>query len=376
MADNRVKIHRWLYPLAALYGMGVAVRNSLFDWGLLRSRSFDVPVISVGNITVGGTGKTPHIEYLIRLLSPHFNVAVLSRGYKRKSHGFVLADANAGVSDIGDEPFQMKQKFPHIHVAVDVDRCHGIEQLCKPEVKPEVEVVLLDDAYQHRYVKPGVSILLVDYHRMIKDDALLPAGRLRESERGKQRADIVIVTKCPHGLKPIDYRDLIKKMGLYPYQHLYFSTLGYGNLVPLSVEEGRAVRPLASLEEDEKVLLLTGIASPRRIEEELKRYTPHVSLLSFPDHHDFTKGDMDNLRRCFEQLGEGKRVIITTEKDAARLKGHPWLDEPLRRCIYVLPVEVEILRNEQESFNEAIIGYVRANSRNSLLHKGADAHHA
>lgn len=374
MENDFIKIHKWLYPLSFLYGVGVNLRNKLFDWKIIRSRSFDVPVICVGNITVGGTGKTPHTEYLIKLLKQEFQVAVLSRGYKRKSKGYVLASLKTPITQIGDEPYQIKQKFPEVHVAVDADRCNGIEQLCGSHMKPEVEVVLLDDAFQHRYVKPGISILLVDYHRMIGEDALLPAGRLREPARGKKRANIVIVTKCPHDIKPIDYRIISKHMDLYPYQKLYFSTLTYGELTPLCHEE--ASRPLNSLKKDEKVLLLTGIASPEQLKQDLSNYTSLIDTMSFPDHHDFTTKDMQMVKQHFEQMEGDKKLIITTEKDATRLIGHPQLDEELKKSIYVLPVEIKILQNQQETFNENIIKYVRANSRNSILHQSKDANHS
>ena len=192
MEGDFIKINEWLLPLSWLYGVGVKLRNLLFETGVLKSRSFQVPVISVGNITVGGTGKTPHVEYLIELLRDKFKVAVLSRGYKRKSRGYILADDSSTESDIGDEPFQMKQKYADISIAVDKDRCHGIDQLTDNDKK--LDVILLDDAFQHRYVKPGINILLVDYHRLIIYDRLLPAGRLREPLSGKNRADIVIIT--------------------------------------------------------------------------------------------------------------------------------------------------------------------------------------
>ena len=374
MENDLIKIHKWLYPFSFLYGIGVNIRNQLFDWNILRSKSFDVPIINIGNITVGGTGKTPHTEYLIRLLQQEFQVAVLSRGYKRKSKGFVLATPETPMTQIGDEPYQMKQKFPHIHVAVDADRRNGIEQLCTPEITPEVEVVLLDDAYQHRYVKPGINILLVDYHRMIDEDALLPAGRLREPESGKSRANIVIVTKCPHDLKPMDYRIISKQMDLYPYQELYFSTLTYDKLTPLCPEETLPPRPLDSLGTDERIMLLTGIASPEQLKQDLEKYTRHIESVSFPDHHAFTAKDLQTIKQQFEQMGEGKKLIITTEKDATRLINHPHLDEELKRAIYILPIKIEILQNQQESFNEHIIKYVRANSRNSILHQSKDAH--
>jgi len=374
MEGDFIKINKWLYPLSFLYGMGVNLRNQLFDWEMLPSRSYNVPVISIGNITVGGTGKTPHTEYLIKLLQKDFQVAVLSRGYKRKSKGFVLAAPDTPMSKIGDEPYQMKQKYPHVHVAVDADRRNGIEQLCAPNITPEVEVVLLDDAYQHRYVKPGINILLVDYHRMIGEDALLPAGRLREPERGKNRANIVIITKCPRDIKPMDYRIISKQIDLFPYQKLYFSTLTYGKLTPLGhPSDDSDTRTLNSLGKDEKVLLLTGIASPQQLLHDLEQYTPHIETVTFPDHHAFTAKDLATIKQRFEQMGEGKKLIITTEKDATRLINHSQLDETLKASIYILPVEIEFLQGQQESFNEKIIGYVRANSRNSILHQDKDA---
>ena len=378
MEGDLIKINKWLYPFSFLYGLGVNLRNQLFDWRILPSRSYDVPIICIGNITVGGTGKTPHTEYLIKLLQKDFQVAVLSRGYKRKTKNFVLATLETPMMNIGDEPYQMKQKFPHVHVAVDADRCNGVEQLCAPNISPEVDVVLLDDAYQHRYVKPGINILLVDYHRMIGEDALLPAGRLREPEREKNRANIVIVTKCPPNMKPMDYRIINKQMELFPYQKLYFSTLTYDELTPLvhnAKDTPPATRPLSSIEKDEKVLLLTGIASPKQLLQDLEQYTSHIKTATFPDHHAFTAKDIAQVKRQFDLMGEGKKLIITTEKDATRLINHPHLDETLKNSIYILPVKIEFLLNQQESFNENIISYVRANSRNSILHKSKNAHH-
>ena len=347
MEENFIKIYHWLYPLSWLYGIGVCLRNKLFDWGWLRSKSFDVPVICVGNLAVGGTGKTPHTEYLIKLLQKNgVNVATLSRGYKRKSRGYVLADDKSNVRQIGDEPYQIKNKFPNARVAVDENRCHGIEQLLKLE-NPTVEAIILDDAFQHRHVKAGLNILLTDFHRLLCDDALLPAGRLREPSSGKNRAQMVIVTKCPDGM-----------------------------LTPLFPEKTNSWKVLSSLTGDEQVLLVTGIASPAPLQKEVESYTPHVKLLSFDDHHDFTPKDLLQIKEQFLHLEEWKRLIITTEKDAARLKLHPALDETLKPYIYVLPIEIEILQNQQYIFNQNIIGYVRAHSRNSSLSEGKDAHPA
>lgn len=374
MEENIIKIYHWLYPLSWLYGMGVFVRNKLFDWGWLRSRSFDVPVIAVGNLAVGGTGKTPHTEYLIKLLqSAGMNVATLSRGYKRKSKGYVLADGKSGARSIGDEPYQMKKKFPGIRVAVDEDRCHGIGQLLKLE-KPAVDVVLLDDAFQHRYVKPGISILLTDFSRLLCDDALLPAGRLREPASGKSRAQVVIVTKCPDDIKPIDFNIIAKRLRLYPYQQLYFSRFRYGMLQPLFPERADRHRMFSSLTGDEQILLVTGIASPAPLLKEVEAYAAHVRLLQFDDHHDFTPRDLQHIEEQFMQLEEWKRLIITTEKDAARLAEHPALGEALKPYIYVLPIEIEFLQNQQHIFNQNIIGYVRTNPRNRIVSERKDAY--
>ena len=364
MEKSLIKINKWLYPASWLYGAGVWLRNKLFDWGYYKERSFDLPVICVGNITVGGTGKTPHTEYLIKLLHKSFQVAVLSRGYKRKSKGFVLATENTPVHHIGDEPYQMKQKFPNIHMAVDANRGHGIEQLCKETVASGTEVILLDDAFQHRYVKAGLNILLVDYNRLITEDSLLPAGRMREPESGKYRAQIVIITKCPKDMKPMEYRVLTKQMNLYAYQQLYFTTLSYGKLRPLF--NGGKEYPLVSIHPSVQILLVTGIATPQKLENDLSSIIKNgIYTLSFSDHHDFTPEDMLNIESQFNNLPEGKRMIITTEKDAVRMASHTALPQSIKPYIYVLPVEVEFLQGQQDLFNQNILDYVRKNSRNS-----------
>jgi tetraacyldisaccharide 4'-kinase len=364
-----IKINRWLQPLSWFYGLGVRFRNTLFETGFLKSRSFSIPVISVGNITVGGTGKTPHVEYLIRLLQDHSRVAVLSRGYKRKSHGFQIANESSTARTIGDEPFQMKQKFPKVIVAVDKNRVHGIEAL--NQKYQDIDVILLDDAFQHRYVKPGINILLVDYHRLIIYDTLLPAGRLREPLTGKNRADMVIITKCPKDLKPMEYRVITKAMDLYPYQQIFFTTLEYGELTPLFKKEA----PKENLDKlkDHNVLLLTGIASPRQMKEDLTPVVSKLSMLSFPDHHAFSQKDIEQISSEFAKLPSPK-CIITTEKDAARIIGLEGLSNEIKENIYILPVRITFMLNQEEKFNENIIGYVRKNSRNSILVKRKDDH--
>ena len=344
-----ISINKKLLPLSWLYGLGVGFRNLLFEMGILKSRPYSTPVISVGNITVGGTGKTPHVEYLIRLLKDRAKVAVLSRGYKRKTSGFVLAGDDATVRTIGDEPYQMKTKFPDITVAVDKKRTRGIEKLTSGDYVKDIDVILLDDAFQHRYVKPGINILLVDYHRLIIYDKLLPAGRLREPVVSKNRADIVIVTKCPKDLRPMEFRVITKAMSLYPYQQLSESLA------------------------DKNVLLLTGIASPEQMLIDLKNYAKEVTPLAFSDHHDFKKKDVDRINEAFNALPSPK-LIVTTEKDETRLKQVEGLSDEVKSLLYVLPIKIEILLDQENTFNQSIINYVRKNSRNSILAQKPDDH--
>lgn len=370
MEGDFIKTNKWLLPLSWLYGLGVGIRNELFELGILKSRSFDVPVISVGNLTVGGSGKTPHVEYLVELLKDYMQVAVLSRGYKRKSRGYVLADAETPMKVIGDEPFQMKRKYPDVYVAVDKNRCAGIDRLTTDEATKNTDVVILDDAFQHRYVTPGINILLVDYHRLIVYDKLLPAGRLREPLSGKHRADIVIITKCPKDLNPIDYRVLSKAMDLYPFQDLFFTTIDYKALNPVFEKEAsKDLIPLTSLAKF-NVMLLSGIALPKQLEMDLEQYMGEKipMVLSFPDHHAFKAKDVKMINASFAQMNQPK-IIVTTEKDKARLLNLEGLDEEVRKNIYALPIKVNFMLEKGERFNEKILSYVRKNSRNSILAK-------
>ncbi len=360
-----LKIRHWALPLSWLYGLGVALRNVMFDIGILKQKHYDIPVISVGNLTVGGTGKTPHVEYLIRLLSQRYRVAVLSRGYKRKSKGYVLADSDTPMEEIGDEPWQIKQKFPNIYVAVDKKRTRGIERLCNDAATRDVEVILLDDAYQHRYVAPTTNILLVDYHRLLPYDRLLPAGNLREPKENAMRANLVIVTKCPHDIKPLGFRVTQKALNLRPFQKLYFSTMQYGTMHGLFTNEERHIN---SLKPSEHVMLLTGIAAPGQMLTDMERYTRNITPLSFPDHHYFTPADVQRMNDTFATLPQA-RLAITTEKDAARLRRLNGLSQALKDNLYVLPTQIEIMRGEGNNFNEKILGYVLKNSRNSQLVK-------
>lgn len=369
-----ITINKKLLALSWLYGLGVGIRNTLFEMGVLKSRSFKTPIISVGNITVGGTGKTPHVEYLIRLLKDKVNVAVLSRGYKRKSSGYILSDKDTPMRMIGDEPYQIKQKFPDITVAVDKKRIRGIENLTEEGNGLDIDVILLDDAFQHRYVKPGINILLVDYHRLVIYDRLLPAGRLREPVKAKDRADIVIVTKCPKDLNPMEFRVITKAMRLYPYQQLFFSSHDY--------DAPKAVFPEMAKPEKmdgldaltgQNILLLTGIASPEQLMHDLQELKSQITPLTYGDHHNFSKKDVANINSTFASMSEPK-VILTTEKDATRLMAAEGLSDEVKSKLYVLPMRIVIMQNQEEEFTNKILGYVYKNSRNSILAKGKDAH--
>ncbi|MDE5560464.1 MAG: tetraacyldisaccharide 4'-kinase [Bacteroidaceae bacterium] len=359
MEGDLIRTNTWLTPLACIYGWLMSARNLLFDWGVLESRQYDIPVISVGNITVGGTGKTPHIEYLVSLLSGRYRVAVLSRGYKRKSRGYVLATPDTPMEMIGDEPWQMAQKFRNIYVAVDADRRHGIERLMTDKETCDVQVILLDDAFQHRYVTPGKNILLTDYHRLITRDAILPAGRLRESAHGKERANMVIVTKCPENLSPMEYRIVAESLQLRPYQQLFFSTVRYGRLVNVLTHE---IRPMSDMKHY-NVLLLTGIGCPGQMKMDLNRRFASITPLNYADHHYYTDGDMDTISAELEALPQ-PRMIITTEKDVTRLMSMQSLPDRIAAHIWVLPIGIRFMQGKERIFNDKITGYVQKNIRN------------
>lgn len=355
-------IHKniWLSPLAWIYGWVMWIRNRFFDWGILKSKQYDIPVISVGNITVGGTGKTPHIEYLIRLLSPKYKIAVLSRGYKRKSKGYVLGTKDTPMEMIGDEPWQMMQKFPNIYIAVDANRCRGIERLMSDEATKDVQVILLDDAFQHRYVSPGRNILLTDYHRLITKDMILPAGRLREAPAGKERANLVIVSKCPEEMSPMEYRIIAESLQLRPYQRLYFSTFKYGKMVNMLTCE---MKPIAEMRHY-NVLLLTGIGCPKQMRLDMAKRFASVESMDFKDHHYYTPSDIEQIGQELEKLPE-PRLIITTEKDFTKLMSLEPFPDKVAESIWVLPIGIKILQGKEKLFNDKITGYVQKNLRDS-----------
>ncbi|MCI7429792.1 MAG: tetraacyldisaccharide 4'-kinase [Bacteroidales bacterium] len=323
-----------LFLPAKLFGTVVRWRNTCFDCGLLRSAKFDLPVICIGNITVGGTGKTPHTEYLIR----HFadkRVAVLSRGYKRRTRGFILADAHTTARDIGDEPFQMHHKFPQAIVAVDEKRAHGIEQLLQLPQPPDI--ILLDDAFQHRFVKPSFSIVLIDYNRPTDTDDYLPLGRLRESQQGLQRADCIIVSKCPTDYTP-DHARWRRRLHLRDAQQLHFSTFDYE---PPRALADNAAWPFAPTDKPH-LLVVTGIVSPQGLYDHLRPQAATITPLAFADHHHFSAADFEHIGQLFDALPTPKAIVMT-EKDAARVINNSLITNILKSHIFTIGIRVRFL---------------------------------
>lgn len=347
-----------LYPFALLYGLIMLVRNKLYDWGLLKSVSFDLPIISVGNLSTGGTGKTPHVEHLVRLLDPEYKLATLSRGYRRSSSGFRLASKDSTPADIGDEPMQFSHKFKKLTVAVDENRVHGVRQLLKK--KPDLDAIILDDAFQHRRIKPGLSILLTDFHKLYPEDHPLPVGSLREFRNGARRADIIIVTKTAPILSPITVRRITGLIKPKPHQSLYFSYIKYGNLTPLPCR--------ADLELPEKIssiLLFAGIANMYPMVEHVMQLTNHLDKIRFGDHHKYSERDLKKIREKFESIFTKNKILVTTEKDAMRLC-YPKISPAIADLpIFYIPIEVKMHLEYRKEFKEQIKEYVRENSRNS-----------
>jgi len=347
--------------------MITGLRNELFNLKILSSREFDLPVISIGNITVGGTGKTPHTEYIAELLKKSFKVATLSRGYKRKTRGFYIVEPTSTVRQVGDEPLQIKLKFNEIAVAVDANRVRGIEKLIALPEKPQV--ILLDDAFQHRYVTPGINILLTDYNNLLTKDSLLPYGRLREYASNKSRATIIIVTKCPAELKPIDERIITKELEIRPYQNLYFSKINYGSLMPVFPLD--ASSNTVNLDEGLTVLMITGIANPVHLKEYIRHGTHDIHEMSFSDHHQYSQKDLDKMVAKFDSLVSDRKIFVTTEKDMVRFRDFGTVSEVIRKNMYYIPLKVSFLNNAGIDFDKKILNYVRENKSNfNLYSKG------
>lgn len=343
-------IRKILFPFAILYGWITEVRNIVYQLNILKRHTFSIPLIVVGNLSVGGTGKTPMVEYLIRLLSGSVRLATLSRGYKRTSQGFILADQHTQMTEIGDEPFQYHQKFSAITVAVDANRVNGIQQL--QLLKPDLELVVLDDAFQHLPVKADMNILLTTYSELYCDDWMLPTGNLREGRKGAQRAQLVVVTKCPKELSVSEQLRIEQRLKLKPHQKIFFTYIEFATEI-FSQKEKISV----SLIDRDEVVLVAGIAKPQSFFDYLK--TSKTACLTYPDHHAFSQSDLELILKT-----AAGRKIITTEKDYMRLQGALPEDQ-----LYYLPIQTAFL-NKAAEFDQILLNYVEQDSRNRSIPQG------
>ena len=347
-----------LLPISLFYHIVLTIRHKLYDWKLLKTSRFEKPVICVGNLNLGGTGKTPHTEYLIELLKNDYHLATLSSGYGRKSKGFRLAESSCTYEDLGDEPLQYFTKYPDIQVAVDKNRAEGIAHLLWEQ---GVEVVLLDDAFQHRQIEAGLNILLTEFQHLYPDDFLFPAGTLRDVKSAAKRADIIVVSKSPKELEESTKASIIAKLKPEMHQKVFFSYIEYGPFT--------ALNPAAecfNAETSQSALLFCGIAHPKPLIDKLKDQFKCLEVLTFGDHHAYTENDIRRILERFGQLDGEQKIIVTTEKDAARLKNSPYLCQFECAPLYDLPVTVRF--HEEEKFNEEILSYVRKNSHDRRLY--------
>lgn len=355
-----------LYPFSWFYGLSVGIRNLLYDMKLLKSESFDVPVICVGNITVGGTGKTPHLEYIINLLRKDYHVAVVSRGYKRESKGLQFANRRSTVAEIGDEPMQISRKFPGIVLAVDADRNRAIHAIM--ERYPETGVILMDDGFQHRSVKPGLSIILTDYGRMLTKDSLLPYGNLREGKRNLKRADVVVVTKMPLDVLESEKRKTSESLAKYYDGNIYYTSFEYNGFAPVFAKNSYSMAPELTKDcSNTGIILLTGIANPKPLKEWLEQKFKEVIIISHPDHHTFTNNDVMRICKAFETLKIPRKFIVTTEKDTVRLREFANFPRPIQPFCFYLRVEIDVLYGEKEKFDKVITDFVANNSSKKEL---------
>lgn len=351
-----------LYPFAIIYGIITGFRNWLFDQEILPSTLFNIPIISVDNLVAGGTGKTPHTEYLLALLQTDWKTAMLSRGYKRKTKGFQLANNKSDSYTIGDESFQLYRKFPEVTIAVDEKRVEGVKKL--QELIPDLQLVILDDAFQHRYIQAGLSILLTEFSNLYTQDMLLPAGRLREWKSGSTRANIIVVTKCPEDMKPIDMRIFENELKPQTNQLLFFSSYIYDEIKPVFPDSEYDDWTYLKLKESKAdILLVAGIASPEPILIQLAKYCVNVKTLFFEDHHAFQQKDFVSISKQYEVIPSLNKIILVTEKDAARIISNPNFPETLKSKLFTLPIRVEILHDQETMFIQKIKSYVIENSR-------------
>lgn len=340
-----------LAPFTLLYGIGVSIVDFFYRKGILKGVSFDIPIISVGNLTVGGAGKTPHIEYLVRLLKDYVELATLSRGYKRKTKGFLVADPQHNAEIVGDEPLQFKRKFPGIMVTVAENRTFAVPEILK--LNPEIQVILLDDAFQHRSIDPGLNILLTEYDRPFTKDWLMPSGRLREWRSAYRRADVIIVSKCPLGLTEDQRKEMKGAINLYAHQRLYFSFYKY--LTPYYIMAPEYKVPV---QPDWDVLLICAIAGTEYLADHLEEQVNSVKVLSYEDHRYFSKFDLSHLQLTFDNMESERKVILTTEKDAMRLELHREFIVQHQLPLFVLPVEVVFHFDDGEHFDRDIRNFL------------------
>jgi len=350
----------FLYPISIIYGLLMQLRNWCYDKKLLYTFYPKIKTIIVGNLSTGGTGKTPHIEYLVRLLQGNFKTATLSRGYGRKTHGFKIANLTDNAITIGDEPTQFYQKFMDIIVAVDAKRRRGIKKLVAKF--PELQVILLDDAYQHRSVKAGFQILLTDYANMYYDDKMLPTGNLREFKLGINRADVIIVTKTPAIFSPIERRHILAKIAHRNNQQVFFSYIKYNSFTNYFSKQAYLENEFKEvINKDTEVIVFAGIANPSLLEDFVRSKSKSYKLICFDDHHEFTGADLIRIKHEFDGLRSAKKIILTTEKDAMRLLHlnlpSDWTNLPF----FFISIAVQLHQQDEENFNQLILNYVRTN---------------
>ncbi|MCB0699460.1 MAG: tetraacyldisaccharide 4'-kinase [Chitinophagales bacterium] len=353
-----------LYPLALVYGAVLWLRNRLYDSGFFSSVEFSVPVISVGNLSVGGTGKTPHIEYLIRLLQYRYRVATMSRGYKRRTQGFLLADFETNALKIGDEPMQYHMKFPELVVSVAEERMIGIPMLLQKT--PYVEVVLLDDAFQHRSVKPGLNMLITDYAKPFYTDRILPMGNLRENRSAYKRADTIIVSKCPPNLSEAQADEIKQKIAPHAHQNLFFTKIDYGTAYDVFTRQTVSI-------DNKSVILVCGIAKPQPLIQHLESLATDVHVLSYKDHHYFLSGDMEEIKSAYDNWDVQEKIILTTEKDATRLHLHAQKMKEWGVTVAVLPIQVSFLYDGAAKFDKFVSEYVEQTiNENNMMYYGEE----
>ncbi|WP_121355287.1 tetraacyldisaccharide 4'-kinase [Flavisolibacter nicotianae] len=337
-----------LLPFALLFGLVVVIRNWLYDKNILKSASFGLPLIGVGNLSVGGTGKSPMVELLLRHLKDHHKVATLSRGYKRKTKGYALASENTTAIEIGDEPMQFYKKFPDVPIAIGEERLVAIPQLLHD--RPQTQVIILDDAFQHRAVKAGLNILLTDYGNLFTRDFFLPTGDLRDSRSSYKRADIIVVTKCPANLSAEEKQSIIREIDPQKGQDLYFTTIAYGT--PYHITSHDTV----TIDEETEVLLVTGIANPKPLKNFLEERLGTYHMMHYNDHHIFSIDDWRDIRLKFDKMEAPKKLVLTTEKDAMRLlKFSAEIDG---MPFYVMPIEHKFLFDEEPYFLKRVTGFI------------------